>query len=503
MEIGSPMASLYLLGNPDHYTSHIFVTIYWRQYVKEVMKPWKQEMQHGINTEGPDKVVLQRVQNRYVGVSSVHDYVYRPRLYEDIDVYEWVQKAKRMKQPSSKQQACKLPVTSDELNLFQDCNSETEKGQIFSRYPQQYVYSPTCPESDDELNLIDATPHKDDPEMLYFSASSSSSSSTQCDDDKAMIHSKTDNLYLEEHPLHETHMAVFDQSKENVVPNFIGGTLPRRDQGDREFYCMTMLALFKPWRNGKDLKVEGQSWDEAFESHTFTNRQCQLMDNFNIRYECNDARDDFSAQMKQAMPASELSMQYPTLEDFSVLEYRQGDDFGDDEGEENINYGVNCYTVLGPRGKVIQAQMNATENCLRNAGWLDESPDGMNLFDTNPFRPDVMLTAEKWKAIVQDRRQNVLMERCANITKHVSEQCKDVDMVGDGKVAIVDRSYLHQLFQAKCEADQKLIDITVINFNLNNGQERAFRIVANHVVSHGCENLKMYLGGMGGDEQEK
>ena len=201
---------------------------------------------------------------------------------------------------------------------------------------------------------------------------------------------------------------------------------------------MTMLALFKPWRNGKDLKVEGQSWDEAFESHTFTSRQCQLMDNFNIRYECNDARDDFSAQMKQAMPASELSMQYPTLEDFSVLEYRQGDDFGDDEGEENINYGVNCYTVLGPHGKVIQAQMNATENCLRNAGWLDESPDGMNLFDTNPFRPDVMLTAEKWKAIVQDRRQNVLMERCANITKHVSEQCKDVDMVGDGKVAIVD-----------------------------------------------------------------
>ncbi|KAF8225924.1 hypothetical protein L208DRAFT_1304488 [Tricholoma matsutake] len=30
MEIGSPMACMYLLGNPDHYTSHKFVNFYWR-----------------------------------------------------------------------------------------------------------------------------------------------------------------------------------------------------------------------------------------------------------------------------------------------------------------------------------------------------------------------------------------------------------------------------------------------------------------------------------------
>ena len=33
MEIGGPMASLYLLNNPDHYTSHNFVTVYWKNYV--------------------------------------------------------------------------------------------------------------------------------------------------------------------------------------------------------------------------------------------------------------------------------------------------------------------------------------------------------------------------------------------------------------------------------------------------------------------------------------
>jgi len=28
MEMGSPMASMYLLGNPDHYTGHKFVYFY-------------------------------------------------------------------------------------------------------------------------------------------------------------------------------------------------------------------------------------------------------------------------------------------------------------------------------------------------------------------------------------------------------------------------------------------------------------------------------------------
>ena len=43
MEIGGPMASLYLLENPDHYASHKFVTVYWKNYVQEVFKSWKSE----------------------------------------------------------------------------------------------------------------------------------------------------------------------------------------------------------------------------------------------------------------------------------------------------------------------------------------------------------------------------------------------------------------------------------------------------------------------------
>ena len=37
LEIGSPMASMYLLENPDHYTSHEFVSFYWRTFVREAV----------------------------------------------------------------------------------------------------------------------------------------------------------------------------------------------------------------------------------------------------------------------------------------------------------------------------------------------------------------------------------------------------------------------------------------------------------------------------------
>ncbi|KAF8876567.1 hypothetical protein BD779DRAFT_1385458, partial [Infundibulicybe gibba] len=89
-----------------------------------------------------------------------------------------------------------------------------------------------------------------------------------------------------------------DPSVGGLIPNFVGKMLPRADQGDREYYCSAMLALFKPWRTGADLKEEDETWDTAFLAHKFNERENELMHNFNLRYECLDARDDFHAQLR-------------------------------------------------------------------------------------------------------------------------------------------------------------------------------------------------------------
>jgi ABC-type dipeptide/oligopeptide/nickel transport system ATPase component len=65
-------------------------------------------------------------------------------------------------------------------------------------------------------------------------------------------------------------------------------------------------------------------------------------------------------------------------------------------------------------------------------------------------------------------------------------------------VEVVDKSFLDQTFQASSARDQKFIDDTVTEFNLNTEQERAFHIVANHATLKPSNKLRMYLGGMGG-----
>lgn len=85
-EIGSPMAAMYLLKNPDHYKSHEMQRFYWRRYVTEVKQAWDNMDQEDefdrmdIDTleksEPEPRVLLARNQKGIVGVSPVLDYVY-------------------------------------------------------------------------------------------------------------------------------------------------------------------------------------------------------------------------------------------------------------------------------------------------------------------------------------------------------------------------------------------------------------------------------------------
>ncbi|KAK0421547.1 hypothetical protein EV421DRAFT_1688299, partial [Armillaria borealis] len=98
------------------------------------------------------------------------------------------------------------------------------------------------------------------------------------------------------HPLRETHHVRVYEAEKRKVPNFVGGMLPRRDRGDWEYYCAMMLTIFKPWRTGQDLKIDKETtWDTAFTEFNFSSRHQQIMLNFNLQYECLDARDDYRA----------------------------------------------------------------------------------------------------------------------------------------------------------------------------------------------------------------
>ncbi|TFK66990.1 hypothetical protein BDN72DRAFT_771306, partial [Pluteus cervinus] len=83
-----------------------------------------------------------------------------------------------------------------------------------------------------------------------------------------------------------------------TIPDFIGPSLPRSCSGDREYYCLTMLTLFKPWRSGSHLKEPLETWDDAYSRYQFCEQHLNIIKYFNIKHECHDAADDYSAQMK-------------------------------------------------------------------------------------------------------------------------------------------------------------------------------------------------------------
>jgi len=244
MEIGGPMASMYLLGNPDHYTGHLFQTFYWPNYVHASRFAW-----HGDSEcYDDDQMVLLKIKGKIVDRTKAQDYVFRPDYFANMTLYDWVRLSVIEKRPKK------------------DCND---------------INNDTF---EDVIKIVDDMSLDDDSHI----------------ESKPMDHVTGFYQFLKDHLLSHTHHVSIVSDSNGWVPNFIGGALPRSDCGDREYYCSVMLSLFMPWCPGKDLKTAEQSWDDAFRDYCFTTCQLDVIKYFNIRYECLDARDDYAAQMKKS-----------------------------------------------------------------------------------------------------------------------------------------------------------------------------------------------------------
>ncbi|KAJ7740538.1 hypothetical protein B0H16DRAFT_1324385, partial [Mycena metata] len=309
MEIGSPMASMYILGNPDHYKSHMFVNFPWRTYVAFVQNAWKVRDGNADDQEDLDDMLFVRNDNgTFVASSCVDDYRYRPVVYERVTLYEWIQCSE------------KKARTKRERAQFEE--DETIRGVWVDKPDKARGFNDGYESDDDTSDLdLDDFLERDsdsdyDSELTDSGESDNNDSDWDSDDDDDTVvrkeHSKQKNYRLTMHPFLPEHKAIYKshavhcdfRKVVSTVPNFLGGAVPRADKGNRDYYCMTMLTLFKHWRSPDDLKDGLSTWDQTFREFEFTERQSQLIANFNLRYECNDARDDHYAIMRKKMAAN-------------------------------------------------------------------------------------------------------------------------------------------------------------------------------------------------------
>ena len=77
LELDTPMIAMYLLGNPNHYTSHKFAPFYWPAFINEVEKVWL--------TSGS---MLIKQYERIVGLFKTYDYIYWAKELESLNLYE-------------------------------------------------------------------------------------------------------------------------------------------------------------------------------------------------------------------------------------------------------------------------------------------------------------------------------------------------------------------------------------------------------------------------------
>ena len=455
-EMGAPMIAMYLLGNPDHYTGHTFVPFYWQSYVQEAGRPFNCD-----DHQEPQKITVIKKRGRIIGLSRVHDYIHRPEELANVNLYDWIRCYKREK----------LPKDMRPLDGLDADAVANENETSFAEYGTPGDLTISLDEDSDVVSEYCEEKHK--------------KKVTTGRRSNAIMH------FCSEHPLSGSHGVRYIVDNAARVPNFVGANLPRRDQGDREYYCRTMLVLFKPWRKGTDLKATDHLWDEEFQRHSFSEEQVRYMRNFNVRYECLDARDDYRAQMKKS--GNTIIGSWVVDQEDEVKDDPQDVSPDNDAFDDTPTHPLDS----GPINKRRINEIHAVTHMMTSMGWTDPSPP-VGLSPTS-FTPDKIIPGVTWEQEIETLKQKVLEEKIKHYT-HPADNCRVSETSHKSHVAnvvkVVDKSYLESDF--RIEGESNLIDSVVKDFSLNGEQERALRIVANHAISPEHDQLRMYLGGIGG-----
>ena len=508
-EIGGPMASMYLLKHPDHYTSHKFRVFYWRSFVTEVMQAWTDS--GDIADPVKSTVILGLKDNsrgKVVALSPVIDYIWRPVELEQVSLYDWIRTHSKRhipcnKQPKGRYQPLQVEEGDSEFEDNYDVQEQPVGCSVVNDAAEANLdLQEELPKMSGGRMSVPQEEEESDDELLLTTESNANliKESVKVEVTKR-IASKSPPGYARFHPNHpqsHTHEVMLVDEKDAYVPNLIGGPLPRKDAGSREEYCMTMLTLFKPWRSGNDLRPHSDAlWNDVFEAHPFTERQQQLMKFFHIKYECNDARDDFSAKRKQVENGVNAPF-YMSNKDIDELDV-QGviyDNISHQENREEDIVNASNWNAVSEAEVLRQTRFAQAEHIMRSSGWMDSLADAKASADNSTLHHrlnvDEEITATEWKQTLEKQRQAILEARESQAENKKKAGVLPVNQEVDS-VKLIDKDYfMRKAFRAKDAEAQKMIDDTVTTFSLNEAQERAFRIVANHAVESCGEHLKMY-----------
>ena len=136
------------------------------------------------------------------------------------------------------------------------------------------------------------------------------------------------------------------------------------------------------------------------------------MKNFHIRYECNDARDDFASQRKQMTG----SHKYPIhLDNDDMNEFdAQNVLFEYGATQENMTDEMVKGEDWKTKSRAEILRLGRNEMIMRSSGWLDQlQGNGSGNASTLPNQihmPHAPEGGTSWKTLLEDKRQEILLK---------------------------------------------------------------------------------------------
>ncbi|KAJ7239712.1 hypothetical protein C8J57DRAFT_1245827 [Mycena rebaudengoi] len=193
LQVGSPMASMYLLGNPDHYTNLDFKVFWWKSYVKEVMSSGP-----SLDTEVPTQGPLANLETRPFHPS-----------YNEIPSEE----PERQDEDEDGDRVVVAKNADGFVGITNVDDYVSERKKISPKQHRIFLESIECDPSGKESSDIELDSQDNDPlDMDEIELDTVSETVPEISSDKRKL--------------------------VTTVPNFAGGGLPRADQGDRDFIAV-------------------------------------------------------------------------------------------------------------------------------------------------------------------------------------------------------------------------------------------------------------------------
>ena len=132
---------------------------------------------------------------------------------------------------------------------------------------------------------------------------------------------------------------------------------------------------------------------------------------------------------------------------------------------------------------VKEEQIRQIEQVVAGAGWLDNSPDGIDKLDPTGITPTINNSGSQWCSLIQQIWKGILAESLKNIP---AGPIKSFDeLYGTDKIVIdTMTSYLSRKFILDQPGAINVLESVIQTFKLNSEQEQGFRIVEFFTLLH-------------------